>query len=312
MPHLYLVVDHKFPQMFFIERFKKLFPDLLIVRKGDSVKSNLYKFVTPPASPMLFLDCLGIEAAFKDLFINRASEKEGKILFGSTELDVFSPRIILTKTLASIKVRRFSLVLFLDSLRGPFFIIHCDEEFDKVNNKNKFSDEPDMESLLKKRKSDISTIEPTFWLRLISDDLLERKILTEDDHNAVLQLFDRNSAALKRDYEYDEDMELLMWINNFLSATETRVDSSSGGTLSKAVSLESILKYISEKSEGIIKPSLRKLHFLMAEYDIAVKFFRQDVAPKAGTLQGMETKSRRQLTHVIIDLEKLRSILTKE
>ena len=173
---------------------------------------------------------------------------------------------------------------------------------------------------------EIFTIEPTFWLRQISDDLLEKEIITEDDHYEVLQLFDRNSAALKRDYEYNEDLEILMWIQNFINdESEKRIDSSSNGTRSKPLSLQSICEHIIHQSDYSIKPSLSKLHRVMADYDVAVKFFRQDVSPKVGNSDGLNVGPRKvgnsdglnfgprkQLTHVIIDLGKLRSILDKE
>jgi len=312
MPHLYLVVDHKFPSMFFIERFKKLFPKLLVIRKGDSVKSIIFKFVPSPAPPLLFLDFLGIEPAIKDLFINRASEKEGKILFGNSELDVFSSRIILTKTPPSIKVRRYSIVLFLDSLKGAFFKIDDNEEFKVICN-GKFLEENNTISSIKERKSDLSNIEPTFWLRQISDVLLEKEIITEDDHNAVLQLFDRNSAALKRDYEYNEDLEILMWIQNYINdKPEKRTGKSNGEVISMPVSLQSISEHIIHQSDYSIKPSLSKLHRVMADYDVAIKYFRKDVSPKVGNSDGLNVGPRKQLTHVIIDLGKLRSILDKE
>ena len=168
-------------------------------------------------------------------------------------------------------------------------------------------------SSIKERKSDLSTIEPTYWLRQISDDLLEKEIITEDDHYEVLQLFDRNSAALKRDYEYNEDLEILMWIQNYINdEPEKRTGKSNGEVISMPVSLQSISEHIIHQSDYSIKPSLSKLHRVMADYDVAIKFFRKDVSPKVGNSDGLNVGPRKQLTHVIIDLGKLRSILDKE
>jgi len=314
MPHLYLLVDRRFPHYFFIECFKKLFSNLLVVRKGDMVKSTLYKFAGSPGLPILFLDNLGLDSAFKDIFINRPSEKGGATLIWDTKLDLFGSCIIMTKTPPSNKVKQISIVLYLDSMKGPFFMAkgmsNCD------NTKLESCYDLNTESLKEEENLDLSFIEPTYWLRHILNDLLEKGITTPDDYYATLQLLNRNSDALKRDYEYDEDRELLMWINNFFKVDNNRLDSKSNNTLSKPVDLESISLFIKQESADTMKPSVRKLHFLMAEYDIAIKFFRKDVAPLIGnnnTLEGvLDETSRRQLTHVIIDVVRLRSLLPNE
>jgi hypothetical protein len=141
---------------------------------------------------------------------------------------------------------------------------------------------------------------------------LDKDIITVTDYEMTLHLLDQNSESLKRNYEYDEDQELLMWINNYLVANEIPDERSTGKKMSDEVSLESITSYIKWESDDTVKLSVRKLHFLLAEYDIAVKFFRKDVLSKGGNPDALIKSSRRQLTYVIIDVEKLRSILNKE
>jgi hypothetical protein len=310
MPHLYLLVDHRFPHYFFIKCFKKIFPNLLVVRKGDLVKSLLYKFAGAPGSPILFLDNLGLDSSFKDIFINRPSEKEEATLIWDTKLDLFSQRIIMTKTPPSNKIKQISIVLHLDSLKGLFFMIKGMSNCDNIKLNNRYS--LNTKLLKEERNLDLSFIEPTFWLRQILSDLLDKDIITVTDYEMTLHLLDQNSESLKRNYEYDEDQELLMWINNYLVANEIPDERSTGKKMSDEVSLESITSYIKWESDDTVKLSVRKLHFLLAEYDIAVKFFRKDVLSKGGNPDALIKSSRRQLTYVIIDVEKLRSILNKE